>query len=77
MPAQGERARHRIFHHAGQRARLAPHHSIPYGSTLRMTAGIDDHDHFCDHNHLNAAGAALFTGQCWWIRWSRTATCLR
>lgn len=35
----------------------------PHWFDFAGTPGIDDHAHFCDHNHLNEAGARIFTGR--------------
>ncbi len=60
-PEQGERARHRIFRTMADSALAQrPAATRPRWFDFAETPGIDDHDHFCDHNHLNAAGARLF-----------------
>jgi hypothetical protein len=62
-PLQGERARHRRFRHEVDSVLARRPAPPPLWIDLAETPGIDDHDHFCDHNHLNAAGARRFTGQ--------------
>lgn len=62
-PVQGERARHRVFVHQLDSVLARRSKPAPPWIDLSETPGIDDHHHFCDHNHLNAAGARRFTGQ--------------
>jgi hypothetical protein len=62
-PHQGERARHRRFRY--ELDSVLVHRGVPAPPWIDLAEaqGIDDHDHFCDHNHLNAAGARRFTDQ--------------
>lgn len=61
-PRQGELARHAVFK-AMMDSILAQRAERPEWFDFADTPGINDRDHFCDHNHLNAAGSRLFTGQ--------------
>jgi hypothetical protein len=58
-PQQGELARHAAFKTMMDSVLLQRGHDLDWFD-LAETPGIDDHDHFCDHNHLNEAGARLF-----------------
>lgn len=62
-PQQGERLRHRRFRHELDSVLAHRQRPAPLWVDLAETPGIDDHDHFCDHNHLNAAGARRFSEQ--------------
>lgn len=59
-PVQGERARHAEFK-AMMDSVLAGRPERPLWIDFADAPGLDDHDHYCDHNHLNAAGARIFT----------------
>lgn len=59
-PRQGERARHAGFK-AMLDSVLAGRQERPEWFDFADTPDIDDRDHFCDHNHLNAAGSRIFT----------------
>ncbi len=60
-PRQGGFARHEAFRTMLDSV-LALRPQRPEWFDFAETPGVDDHDHFCDHNHLNEAGARLFGG---------------
>ncbi len=60
-PQQGELRRHAAFV-STMDSILAERYPAgrPAWFDFADTPGINDQDHFCDHNHLNAAGARIF-----------------
>lgn len=60
FPVASDHERHARFHDFVERETAGT--GIRY-IDLAYAGRVDDHDHFYDHNHLNAAGVALFNAQ--------------